>query len=53
MLRVCFIHNIANYIRKLYDVTHNSNETILITYLVGSKISRFRDLHEIEKRFFL
>lgn len=45
MLRVCFIHNIANYIRKFYDVTHNSNETILITYMVGSKIwiLRIRD----------
>lgn len=45
MLRVCFIHNIANYIRKFYDVTHNSNETILLTYMVGSKIwiLRIRD----------
>lgn len=45
MLRVCFIHNIANYIRKFNDVTHYSNETILITYMVGSKIwiLRIRD----------
>lgn len=53
MLRVCFIYNIVNYIRKFYDVIYNLNEIILIIYLVGLKILRFWDLYEIEKCFFL
>lgn len=38
MLRVCFIYNIVNYIRKFYDVIYNLNEIILIIYMVGLKI---------------
>lgn len=53
MLRVCFIYNIVNYIRKFYDVIYNLNEIILIIYLVGLKILRFWGLYEIEKCFFL
>lgn len=38
MLRVYFIYNIVNYIRKFYDVIYNLNEIILIIYMVGLKI---------------